>query len=285
MIDSNPSSSNEHKKIKNSEETRNHLDTFIEVYKISVKKAQNPLLKTFLLGIAAGAFIGLAYIASIWATRNMQEQGMYNVIFGLVFLVAITMIIFMGGEMFTSNSLMFIPVIKKQVKWKRMFANLFVVLIGNLVGGALFGLLTWGAGFLKDPAFLSNAWAITKHKLDTSWYNNFFSAIICNILVAGSLYITCATKSSIAKFTLMAMLIFPFALTGFSHVVANSYPWTLLPIFNLFGHPTTFGDWGKFGYSVQLPTLVGNFIGGAIFLMGFYYLIFRKDLKKINIEL
>gem|GEM_PF-963965 len=41
---------------------------------------------------------------------------MYNVIFGLVFLVAITMIIFMGGEMFTSNSLMFIPVIKKHVK-------------------------------------------------------------------------------------------------------------------------------------------------------------------------
>lgn len=284
MSDINPNSNNEHKKV--SEETRSPLDTFIEVYKASVHKAHNPLIKTFLLGIVAGAFIGIAYIASIWATRNMQGQAMYNVIFGLVFLVAITMIIFMGGEMFTSNSLMFIPVIKKHVKWRRMFANLFVVLMGNFIGGALFGLLTWGAGFLKDSAFLSNAYSIAEHKLETSWYNNFFSAIICNILVAGSLYITCATKSSIAKFALMAMLIFPFALSGFSHVVANSYPWTLLPIFNLFkGYHTTFGDWGKFGYSVQLPTLFGNFIGGAIFLMGFYYLIFRKDLKKINIEL
>lgn len=267
-----------------SEETRSPLDTFIEVYKTSIKKAKAPLLKTFLLGVAAGSFIGIAYIASIWATRNMQGAGMYNVIFGLVFLVAITMIIFMGGEMFTSNSLMFIPVIKKQVKWRRMFANLFVVLMGNFVGGALFGLLTWGSGFLKDPAFLSNAWNITEHKLDTSWYNHFFSAIICNLLVAGSVYITHATKSSIAKLALMSMLIFPFALSGFSHIVANSYPWTLLPIFNLYGHITTFGDWGKFGYSVQLPTLFGNFIGGAIFLMGFYYLIFRKELPK-SIEL
>lgn len=283
MSDINSSSNHEPKK--NLEETRTPLNTFIEAYKQSVHKAHNPLIKTFLLGIVAGAFIGIAYIASIWATRNMLGQGMYNVIFGVVFLVAITMIIFMGGEMFTSNSLMFIPVLKKHVKWSRMFANLFVVLIGNLIGGALFGLLTWGAGFLKDQAFVENAWTIATHKLETSWYNNFFSAIICNILVAGSLYITCATKSTIAKFALMAMLIFPFALSGFSHVVANSYPWTLLPIFNLFGHPTTFGDWGKFGYSVQLPTLFGNFIGGAIFLMGFYYLIFRKDLKTINIEI
>ncbi|MDQ7982804.1 MAG: formate/nitrite transporter family protein [Spiroplasma sp.] len=266
------------------EETRSPRDTFIEVYKLSAKKAKTPLLKTFLLGITAGAFIGIAWIASIWATRNMQDQGMYNIVFGGVFLIAITMIIFMGGEMFTSNSMMFIPALKKQVKWRRLFANLFVVLMGNFVGGAIFALLTWGAGMLKDQAFLENAWAVTSGKLNKDWYNHFFSGIICNLLVAGSVYITYATKNSMAKLALTCMLIFPFAVSGFSHIVANSYPWTLLPIFNLYGIETTVGDWLKFGYNTQLPTLFGNFIGGAIFLMGTYYLIFRKELPK-TIEL
>lgn len=278
MLKSNTNSNNDSKA--NSEETRSPLETFIEVYKYSAKKAKTPLFKTFLLGIMAGGFIGIAWIASIWATRNMQGQGMYNVVFGGVFLIAITMIIFMGGEMFTGNTMMFLPAVKKQVKWSRYFANLFVVLMGNFVGGGIFALLTWGSGFLKDPAFVQNAWTITIGKLDKPWYFHFFSAIICNLLVAGSIYITFSTKSSMAKLALTCMLIFPFAVSGFSHIVANSYNWALLPIFNVVGgdYTTTFGDWLKFGYNTQLPTLFGNFIGGAFLLMGTYYLIFKKEL-------
>lgn len=72
-----------------------------------------------------------------------------------------------------------------------------------------------------------------------------------------------------------------FALSGFSHVVANAYVWGLGPLFNIYGVDSSFNDFLQFGYQVQVPTLFGNFIGGGILLPGMYYLIFSKELPKI----
>ncbi|WP_339046259.1 hypothetical protein [Spiroplasma endosymbiont of Colias croceus] len=41
----------------NNEETLTSIETYIAVYKYALKKAQSPLLKTFLMGIAAGLWI------------------------------------------------------------------------------------------------------------------------------------------------------------------------------------------------------------------------------------
>lgn len=267
------------------EETLSNKDTFIAVYQYALKKGNSPLLKTFLMGLASGIFIGISYIASIYATRGLPDTGIKNIIFGGVFTLAITMIIFIGGEMFTSNSLMFLSVIKKQIKASRMLLNLLVVLIGNFLGCFILSLFTWLSGFLDNKAFLENAHSIVSHKFDLPWWKIFFNAILCNFLVAGSVYISCATRSSTAKFLLIFLVIFVFALTGFSHVVANSYLWGLIPLFNIYNIPTNFHDFLQFGYQIQLPTLFGNFLGGGILLPGMYYLIFKNELPKTIIEL
>lgn len=265
------------------EETLTNKETFLAVYQYALKKADSTLLKTFLMGLAAGVFIGIAYIGSIYASRGLPDNGIKNLIFGGVFTLAITMIVFMGGEMFTSNSMMFLPVIKKQIKVTRMLANLVVVLLGNFVGCFILSLLTWWAGFFDNQAFLQNAYNIVAHKLAMPWWKAFFSGILCNFLVAGSIYISCATRSSTAKFVLIFLVIFVFALSGFSHVVANSYLWGIIPLFNIYNISTSFNDFLQFGYQIQLPTLFGNFLGGGILLPGLYYLIFKKELPKMII--
>lgn len=263
-----------------SEQSLSNKETFVAVYQYAIKKGQSPLLKTFLMGLASGLFIGIAYIAAIFANRGMEENGLKNVVFGLVFTLAITMIIFMGGEMFTSNSMMFIPMLKKQVKASRMLINLLVVLLGNFLGCFILSLFTWWAGFFDNQAFLENAFSIVKHKMDLPWWKAFFSGILCNFLVAGSVYISFATRNSAARFLVIFLLIFVFALSGFSHVVANSYLWGLIPLFNIYNISTSFNDFLQFGYQIQLPTLFGNFIGGGILLPGLYFLIFKKELPK-----
>ncbi len=267
----------------NNEETLTSIETYIAVYKYALKKAQSPLLKTFLMGIAAGLFVGIAYIAAIFGSRGLSDNGIKNLTFGFIFTLAITMIVFMGGELFTSNSMIFMPLIKKQVKLTRMLINLLVVLIGNFIGCFILSLFTWWAGFFDNQAFLDNAVSIFNHKLVMSWWKAFFSGILCNFLVAGSVYIFHATRSSTAKFLLIGLVIMVFALSGFSHVVANSYVWGLGPLFNIYGIHSGFNDFLQFGYQVQLPTLFGNFIGGGILLPGMYYLIFRKELPKITL--
>lgn len=103
-----------------------------------------------------------------------------------------------------------------------------------------------------------------------------------NILVAGSVYISHATRSATAKFLLISLVIMVFALSGFSHVVANAYVWGLGPLFNIYGVHRDFNVFLQFGYQIQLPTLIGNFVGGVL-LPGMYYLMFRKDLPKIEL--
>lgn len=266
------------------EETLSNEETFIAVYKFALKKANSRLLKTFLMGLASGLFIGIAYIGALYASRGLPDNGIKNLIFGAVFTIAITMIVFMGGEMFTSNSLMFLAVVKKQVKIGRMLLNLLIVLIGNILGCFILALFTWWSGFFSNQAFLENAYNLVEHKLELPWWQAFFSGILCNFLVAGSVYISYSTRSSTAKFLLIFLIIFVFALSGFSHVVANSYVWGIIPLFNLFDMSTSFGDFLKFGYQIQIPTLFGNFIGGGILLPGMYYLMFRKDIPQ-KIEL
>ncbi|MBE4703954.1 formate/nitrite transporter family protein [Spiroplasma platyhelix] len=262
------------------EETRSNKETFVAVYQYALKKAESPLLKTFLMGLASGLFIGIAYIGALYANRGLPDNGIKNLIFGGVFTIAITMIVFMGGEMFTSNSLMFLGVAKKQIKVTKFLLNLLIVLLGNFLGCFILSLFTWWAGFFNNQAFLENAYSLVEHKLEMPWWQAFFSGILCNFLVAGSVYISFATRSSTAKFLLIFLVIFVFALSGFSHVVANSYVWGIIPIFNLFDHPTSFGNFLKFGYQIQLPTLFGNFLGGGILLPGMYYLMFKKELPK-----
>lgn len=262
------------------EETRSNKETFVAVYEYALKKADSRLLKTFLMGLASGLFIGIAYIGALYANRGMTDNGLKNLVFGGVFTIAITMIVFMGGEMFTSNSLMFLGVAKKQIKVGKFLLNLLVVLLGNIAGCFILALFTWWAGFFNNQAFLENAYSLAMHKLEIPWWQAFFSGILCNFLVAGSVYISFATRSSTAKFFLIFLVIFVFALSGFSHVVANSYVWGILPLFNLFDMPTTGGDFLKFGYQLQLPTLFGNFLGGGILLPGMYYLMFKRELPK-----
>lgn len=162
------------KKIIN-EETLSNVETYIAVYQYALKKAQSPLLKTFLMGIAAGLFIGIGYIGAIYGSRGLSDiNGIKNLTFGFIFTLAITMIIFMGGELFTSNAMMFIPVIKKQVKLTRMLINLLVVLVGNFLGCFILSLFTWWAGFFDNQEFLKNAVGIFQHKLAMPWWKAFF---------------------------------------------------------------------------------------------------------------
>ncbi|WP_338954979.1 formate/nitrite transporter family protein [Spiroplasma endosymbiont of Polydrusus cervinus] len=274
-------------KIDNSDSYSNE-DSFINIYKYALKKGSSPFYKTFLMGLAAGLFIGFGYIAAITATKgdwNNIPIGLKSLVFGLVFTVAITMIVFLGGEMFTSNLLALIVVIKKQLNIVRFISNLFIVLSGNFIGCLIMaGLTVWG-GFLNHTPdsitdFYYNTVNLIDGKLEHAWWENFGSAILCNFLVAGSIYAAHTTKSSIAKFFMVNLIIMAFAISGFSHVVANSYLWFLQPFLKIFG---TSGDWsefGKFAYSVQLPTLIGNCLSGGIFLPFLYYFIYRKDVKE-----
>lgn len=278
-----------------------HEETFVEVFEYAFQKLRDPWYKTFLFGIMAGFFVAIAYVIVIVALSgfiikdsngNLKPNGMPSgviaLITGLTFTPAILMVIFIGGTLFTSNSLTLLPIVKREAKLRRMLVNLSLVLVGNCLGALIVAISTYLMGHMKVDSEFYNAFKyIYDKKIGSSPSNlnwtvflkNFVSGIYCNILIAGLFWMNMSVKNSATKVLLCFFVILAFGISGFQHIVANAYVWMT----GLFLNNGMVGqDFGTFSIMNMLPTLLGNFIGGSVVLPMVYLLVFKK---RINAEI
>ena len=77
-------------------------------------KTDLPALKTFLLGIMAGAFIALGGLGSQIASVCASDPSAARVVSSVVFPIGLFMVLVGGAELFTGNCLIMIPVLSKK---------------------------------------------------------------------------------------------------------------------------------------------------------------------------
>lgn len=188
-------------------------------------KSKLPVVKMFLLGILAGAFIAFGAEASSLAAHNITQVGIQRLIMGCVFPVGLIMVVLLGTELFTGNCMMVAAVADKRVKFAMLLRNWIVVYLGNLVGAALIVLLVSATGQL---GYSSNGLAVLTIKIAAAKTGLSFGAalaggILCNVLVCVAVLLAMASKSIIGKIMGIWFPIMAFVLSGFEHSVANMY--------------------------------------------------------------
>lgn len=188
-------------------------------------KSKLPVVKMFLLGILAGAFIAFGAEASSLAAHNVTQVGIQRLIMGCVFPVGLIMVVLLGTELFTGNCMMIAAVADKRVKLAMLLRNWVVVYLGNLVGAALIVLLVSATGQL---GYSSNGLAVLTIKIAAaktglSFGAAFAGGILCNVLVCVAVLLAMASKSIIGKIMGIWFPIMAFVLSGFEHSVANMY--------------------------------------------------------------
>ena len=188
-------------------------------------KSKLPVVKMFLLGILAGAFIAFGAEASSLAAHNVTQVGIQRLIMGCVFPVGLIMVVLLGTELFTGNCMMVAAVADKRVKFAMLLRNWIVVYLGNLVGAALIVLLVSATGQLGSR---SNGLAVLTIKIAAAKTGLSFGAalaggILCNVLVCVAVLLAMASKSIIGKIMGIWFPIMAFVLSGFEHSVANMY--------------------------------------------------------------
>lgn len=131
-----------------------------------VIKTRQPLLKLLLLGIAAGLFIGFPICVTNMAAYTVQSASAVRVLSGVLFAFGLGVVILIGAELFTGNTLIVISLLDKGVSAAAMLRNWCVVYIGNFLGAlalswacARFGWLSAGEG---APAAFSLRLALSK---------------------------------------------------------------------------------------------------------------------------
>ena len=117
------------------------------VENVGVVKARLPLLSMFMLGILAGAFIGLGAMCFVLV---QSETGLGFVagrfIGGLVFSLGLILVVIAGAELFTGNNLLVMAWADDKLRFSEVLRNWIVVASANFIGAAGIALLVYFSG-------------------------------------------------------------------------------------------------------------------------------------------
>lgn len=258
-------------------------------------KATMPIGKLILLGILAGAFIAIGGSSSSAAIYGISNTGLAKTLAGAIFPIGLMLIVFVGGELFTGDCLMFFGVLDKKVKALQVVKVLFFVFVSNLVGACIVvalvnqcGQLDYGNGALA-VATIKTAY----NKLNLSFLKAFCSAIMCNILVCLAVLFAATATDAIGKIWAIFFPIWAFVIGGYEHCVANMY---YIPAGLMAKASDTYYqaaiDAGMTASQLDsmsisgmfinnlLPVTLGNIVGGMIFVALPLYLINKKEIKE-----
>lgn len=218
-------------------------------------------VKFFIRAIMAGFFIVVATILSnVSAAVLYPSYPQFGKLLGaFLFSIAIVLIVFIGGELFTGNNMtMAMGAYAKQCTWKQVIKVWALSYIGNFVGAFFLSFL-----FVKSGA---------SHDILADYYNSFVSAklsvppmqlflrgVLCNFCVCLAVLTGTRMKTESGKLVVMFCVIMAFVVAGFEHCVANMGTFSIAYL--LFGSLNA----AAVVKSMVFVTL-GNIAGGAFLL-------------------
>lgn len=239
---------------------------------VGVAKARLPLLTLALLGVLAGAFIGLgALMFTLVASDASLGFAASRLLGGLVFSLGLVLVVVAGAELFTGNNLIAMAWAGGRVSTPELLRNWVVALAGNLVGAVGLALLVWlaGRGALNQGAVADTVVRIAGAKAQMPWFEAFFSGVLCNVLVCMAVWMAMAGRSVTDKVLAVVFPITAFVAAGFEHSVANLYFFALAL---LLGAPLGAADL----LGNLLPVIAGNIVGGSVLVALVYWVIYLR---------
>ncbi|MCL1950630.1 MAG: formate/nitrite transporter family protein [Turicibacter sp.] len=233
--------------------------------------------KVFLSAILAGMFIALGYVGYLSITGLFENTNIGRIVGALAFPIGLMLILIAGADLFTSNVLIHMALFKKKISVGKVLKNLGIVWLGNLTGSLIFVFLIYFSGLfssVNNEGLYHYTTHLGEYKVHLGIGEMFFRAILCNFLVAGTAYMTYASRSVPGKVLCTILPIWVFVLTGFEHVVANMF---VIPITYLLSDHITLG---QVFYNL-IPVTIGNLVGGIIIAGAYYVLSTHKSEVRI----
>jgi formate/nitrite transporter len=242
------------------------------VQDVCLVKARMPLLQLVMLGILAGAFIGLgALYAVIVMSDAALPHALQRVLGGVVFSLGLLLVVVAGAELFTGNNLIAMAWADGCLSTRDVLVNWTVVCAANFAGAVGLAALVLLSGHAEQYA--SAYLRIAEAKGSLSLQEAFFRGVLCNVLVCMAVWMTLAGRSVADKLLAIVLPISAFVAAGFEHSVANMY---LLPLAEMLkagaGQPVELA----WLWRNLLPVIAGNLVGGSVLVALVYYVIYRR---------
>jgi formate transporter FocA len=261
---------------------------------VGVAKAGMSPLRTFVLAVLAGAFIGLGAMfatTAVAGTADAVPFGVARILAGIVFCLGLILVVVAGAELFTGNNLISIAWAERKVSSRAIVRNWAIVYAGNLLGALGTVLLVFLGGQYEfgEGAVGTSALAIADTKAGLGFGQALALGIMCNALVCLAIWLTYSARTVTDKILAILFPITAFVAAGFEHSVANMFflPMGLLireqgsdEFFAASG--TSSGDyadltWANVIVDNLLPVTIGNVIGGSVMVGLVYWLVYVRS--------
>ena len=204
---------------------------------VGVVKARLPLFPMLVLGVLAGAFIGIGGMLFVLVNADSALTFAPSALLGgVAFSLGLVIVIVAGAELFTGNNLLVMAWADRQITTVELLRNWAVVFTGNLIGAA--GIA---------------------------------------VLVCLAVWMATAGRTVVDKVAAIVFPITAFVAAGFEHSVANLYLFPMAGLIQTFrgGGGAVAVTWaGVLGNLV--PVVLGNIVGGGVLVGLVYHLVYQR---------
>ncbi|KNG76961.1 formate/nitrite transporter [Plasmodium falciparum IGH-CR14] len=247
-------------------------ESYIRCVEYGKKKAHYSNLNLLAKAILAG---GLFYYHKL---REIVGASMSVFVYGFTFPIAFMCIICTGSDLFTGNTLaVTMALYEKKVKLLDYLRVMTISLFGNYVGAVSFAFFVsyLSGAFTNVDAVEKNHFFqflndIAEKKVHHTFVECVSLAVGCNIFVCLAVYFVLTLKDGAGYVFSVFFAVYAFAIAGYEHIIANIYTLNIALMVNT--KITVYQAYIK----NLLPTLLGNYIAGAIVLGLPLYFIYKE---------
>jgi formate/nitrite transporter len=170
----------------------------LRVETVGVAKARLATLPLLMLGVLAGAFIGLgAMFYTLVKSDPSLGFATSSVLGGLVFSLGLLLVVVAGAELFTGNNLLAMAWADGKITTAEVLRNWVLVCLANLVGAAGLTLLVFASGHtsMNGGSIGQQVVKIALAKQDLGWVQAFFRGVLRNVLVCMAIWMAMAGRA------------------------------------------------------------------------------------------
>lgn len=251
------------------------IDKLAKSAELKRDKLQFNLAGYVAVTMLGGAFIGFGVLLISVIGGLLDPTGVpsMKIVQGLVFGVALTMVLVGGVDLYTGNNLiMMVGLLEKRTTWLDLVRSWIASYAGNAMGSIICAAMFFAAG-LASGATAEFVEKLALYKVSSPFTELFWRGVLCNILVCMGVWGFYKVQNEAAKILVIFCCIFPFITSGFEHSIANITLFSLAALI-------PGGEVGMQHFIHNLiPVTLGNAVGGAIFI-GLAFWLSERDVQK-----
>ena len=264
--------------VKRTDEALRHPDDILQnAIDEGLEQLKRPALSLFLSALAAGLILGfsamsVAVVESqslIWVASEATRLAT-----ALVYPLGFVLCIMSGTQLFTEHTATAVyPVLDRKSDFKSLLRLWLVIIAGNMLGAII------SAGFLTatDSVIGARTGYITigHHLVSFASGSLFLSALLAGWLMALGAWLVMATQPTLSQMASIYIVTFIIGFGGLHHSIAGA-----VEMFTAFLISTEFSLQQVARFLVL--AILGNLVGGSIFVAILNYGHIRKTQKKVR---